>query len=374
MVARNQIASLFTKDVIQLVRNRKVLVLLLFYPLFSALVVPHIINYNGDIDRVAYVDNDNTDLSRSIIEALYYMEGNAEPVQCETYGQALFLLEESKVDCILEIPEGYERTLAVTEKLPELSLSINAVEPVKALLGGRKVLETVGNAISEKTGQTGMSLGTSGSCFTESHYYNPSLDYLLYMLPVVLISIALYLCSNVTGVSLSNEMEGGIIEIINSSPVSRTVYVFSKILTCCLIGLFELLYSMFMLQYAHNMTPSGSVLLVVSAFSIFILGLSATIILIGNITANATLTLLLSYMYTTVIQVMSGFLTPVENMHKALQYLSYLNPCRHLVEILRNVYLKSSTLSDLHAQFLWLSGLTAVTFLLAVATYRKRSA
>lgn len=374
MVAWKQITSLFSKDVIQLVRNRKILFLSLLYPVFSALVVPHIINYNGDIDNVAYVDNDNSDLSRSIIEALYYMEGDEDPLQCVTYEQAIFLLEESKVDCILEIPEGYEKTLITTGKLPELSLSINAVEPVKALLGGRKVLNAVENAISEKSGQTGVVVSASRSYITESHYYNPSLDYLLYMLPVVLISIALYLCTNVTGISLSNDMDGGIVEIINSSPVSRTVYVFSKILTCCLLGLFELFYTMFLLQFAHNMAPSGPVLLVVSAFSLFVMGLSANIILIGNVTQNASMTLLLSYMYTTIIQLMSGFFTPVENMHISLQYLSYLNPCRHLVEILRNVYLKSSTLSDLHLPFLWLTSLTGVTFLGAIVTYRKRSA
>ncbi len=373
MVAWKQIKTFFTKEVIQLVRNRKILYLLLFYPVFSALVVPHLINYDADIDNVAYVDNDNSDLSRSIIEALHYMEGVTDPIQCSTYGQAVSLLEESKVDCILEIPEGYERTLITTGKLPELSLSINAVEPVKALLGGRNILKTVENAITEKIGQIGVAVSASRSYITESHYYNPSLDYLLYMLPVVLISIALYLCTNLTGISLSNDMNGGIVEIINSSPVSPTVYVFSKILTCCLFGLFELFYTVLLLRLAHNMIPSGSILLVAVAFFLFIMGLSATIILIGNITGNAQMTLLLSFMYTTAIQLMSGFFTPVENMHESLQYISYLNPCRHLVEILRNVYLKSSTLSDLHLPFLWLASLTAVTLYLSVVTYRKRS-
>ena len=373
MVALNQITALFTKDVIQVVRNRKILALLLFYPVFSALIVPHIINFDSDIANVAYVDNDNSELSRSITEALHCMEGDATAVQCNTYGQALSMLEETQVDCILEIPAGYERTLMSTEKLPELSLSINAVEPVRALLGSRKILGTVENAILDQIGQKGVTISASRSYITESHYYNSSLDYLLYMLPVVLVSIALYLCTNVTGTSMSNEMEGGGLDIINSSPVSRTVFVSSKLLTCYIFGLVEMSYTMFLLQFAHNMIPSGSVLLVVSAFSLFVLGLSATTILIGNLTANGTLTLLLSYMYTTTIQLMSGFFTPVENMHISLQYLSYLNPCRHLVEILRNVYLKSSTLSDLHSQFLWLTGLTVITCFWAVVTYRKRS-
>lgn len=373
MVALNQITALFTKDVKQLVRNRKILALLLLYPVFSALIVPHIINFHSDIANIAYVDNDNSDLSRSITEALHRMEGDAIAVQCNTFEHALSLLDETQVDCILEIPAGYERTMVATGKLPELSLSINAVEPVRALLGSRKILAYIGNAIVDKIGRDNVTISASRSYITESHYYNPSLDYLLYMLPVVLISVALYLCTNVTGTSMSNEMEGGGLDIINSSPVSSTVFVSSKILTCYLLGLVEMFYTMFLLQFAHNMIPSGSTLLVLSAFSLFVLGLSATTILIGNLTTNGTLTLLLSYMYTTTIQLMSGFFTPVENMHKSLQYLSYLNPCRHLVEILRNVYLKSSTLSDLHSQFLWLTGLTAITFFLTVVTYRKSS-
>lgn len=372
MVALNQITALIIKDVLQVVRNRKILILLLIYPSFSALVVPHIVNYHSNKASVAYVDNDNSDLSRSVIEALQCMEGKEAVVKSATYGQAIFLLEESRVDCVLEIPVEYERTLISTGKLPELSLSVNAVEPVKALLGGRKVLGVVGDAISDKLGQKGKAVGPTTSYITESHYYNPSLNYLLYMLPVVLVSVALTLCTNITGTSMSSEMNGGGMDIINSSPVSRTVFVSSKILACYLLSLVELLNTILLLQFAHNMNPTGSLLLVLLAFSIFVMGLSASVILIGNLTANGTLTMQLSYLYVTVIQLMSGFLTPIESMHLPLQYLSYLNPCRHVVEILRNVYLKSSTLSDLHSQFLWLTVLSAVIYFLAVVTYRKR--
>lgn len=373
MVALNQITALVIKDVKQVVRNRKILALLLIYPAFSALVVPHVINFNSDIASMAYIDNDNSDLSRSITGALYTMEGVTNVAHCSTYGQALFLLEETDVDCILEIPKGYENALMTTGNLPELSLSVNAVDPVLALLGSRKILGTVGSAILERTGQKDVPVSASKSYITESHYYNPSMDYILYMLPVVLLSVALYLCIYVTGTSMSSEMDGGM-DIINSSPVNRTVFVSSKIFTCYLFGLFEMLYTIFLLQFAHNMVPSGSVLLVMSSFSLFVIGLSATIILISNLTANASLTLLLSSIYTMSTQLMSGFFTPIESMHVAIQYLSYLNPCRYLVEILRNVYLKSATLYDLHSQFLWLTGIVVVTCFLAVVTYRKRSA
>lgn len=373
MVALNQITAIFTKDVIQIVRNRKILFLLLLYPAFSALVVPPLVNYNSDVSSVAYVDNDKSDLSRSITEALLCMEGDAESVQCNTYEQALFMLEENKVDCILEIPAEYEKTFFTTGELPELSLSANAVEPVKALLGCRKILESIGNAIVVKIRGNGVVSNGTDSYITESNYYNPTLDYLLYMLPVVLISVAIYLCTNVTGTSISNEMDGGGMDIINSSPVSRTVFVSSKLLTCYIIGLFEMLYVLLLLMFFYNLTPSGSILLVISAYSLYVLGLSATIILIGNLTASPTLTLLFASLYTITTQLMSGFVTPVENMHISLQYLSYLNPCRHTVEIFRNVYLKSSSLSDLNSQFLLLTGLAVANYLLAIVTYRKRS-
>lgn len=372
MVALNQITAFIIKDLMQVVRNRKFMVILLIYPTFSALVVPHIVNYNANKANVAYVDNDNSDLSRSITEALHCMEGEDIKVNCNTYAQAIFLLEENSVDCVLEIPADYEKTLISTGKLPELSLSVNAVEPVKALLGGRKVLGVVGDAISDKVGQKGKDFGSSTSYITESHYYNPSLNYLIYMLPVVLISVALTLCSNITGSSISSEMNGGGMDIINASPVSRTVFVSSKILTSYLLSLIELTITILLLQFGHNMVPAGSFLLVFSAFSIFVIGLSSFIILIGNLTANGTLTMQLSYVCLSSFQLMSGFLTPIESMHLPLQYLSYLNPCRHAVEIMRNVYLKSSTLADLGAQFLWLTGLSAAIYFIAVVTYRKR--
>jgi ABC-2 type transport system permease protein len=66
---------------------------------------------------------------------------------------------------------------------------------------------------------------------------------------------------------------------------------------------------------------------------------------------------------------LSGFTFPIRNMPLAVQYLSYLNPVRYFMEIVRGVFLKGAGFSVLWPQMLALAifgvsilGLSALRF------------
>lgn len=68
---------------------------------------------------------------------------------------------------------------------------------------------------------------------------------------------------------------------------------------------------------------------------------------------------------------LSGMFTPVSSMPVWAQELTRVNPLRYLVEVMRMVYLKGSTLSDLTGHFIAVC-LFAVFFnILAIVSYKK---
>ena len=54
---------------------------------------------------------------------------------------------------------------------------------------------------------------------------------------------------------------------------------------------------------------------------------------------------------------LSGFAYPIRNMPIAVQYFTYLNPLRYLIEIVRGIFLKGTGVSVLWPQMLTLAGL-----------------
>ena len=69
---------------------------------------------------------------------------------------------------------------------------------------------------------------------------------------------------------------------------------------------------------------------------------------------------------------LSGFMTPVENMPVWLQPLSGLTPVRHFVEIMRAVLLKDATAVELSAQLVALGGMGVVVFAASAYLLRRR--
>ena len=70
---------------------------------------------------------------------------------------------------------------------------------------------------------------------------------------------------------------------------------------------------------------------------------------------------------------MSGLMTPIESMPRWSQTVTMFLPPRYFIEVMRAVYLKDTTMSELWKNFAAL-GVFAVLFnLLAAATYKKQA-
>jgi ABC-2 type transport system permease protein len=70
-----------------------------------------------------------------------------------------------------------------------------------------------------------------------------------------------------------------------------------------------------------------------------------------------------SFFFTTPAFMLSGFMFPIRNMPPVVQYLSYLNPLRYFMEIVRGVFLKGVGVSVLWPKMLCLFvyGVTILT-------------
>lgn len=69
---------------------------------------------------------------------------------------------------------------------------------------------------------------------------------------------------------------------------------------------------------------------------------------------------------------MSGLLTPISSMPDWAQYATYILPPRYFIEIMRSVYLKATSISDLTIQYVALFIFALVINALAALTYRKQ--
>lgn len=98
---------------------------------------------------------------------------------------------------------------------------------------------------------------------------------------------------------------------------------------------------------------------------------------IGVVIANRSSTMLQSifvmFAFIMIFQLMGGLFTPISSMPVWAQMLTYAIPPRYFNEIIRAIYLKGASITDLWVQYLSLSVIAVGICVIAALTYRKRS-
>jgi ABC-2 type transport system permease protein len=69
---------------------------------------------------------------------------------------------------------------------------------------------------------------------------------------------------------------------------------------------------------------------------------------------------------------LSGFVFPIANMPEVVQWLTFLNPLRFFLVILRGIFLKGVGLEVLWPQYLALAVLGTIVFSGAIGRFKKR--
>jgi ABC-2 type transport system permease protein len=79
-----------------------------------------------------------------------------------------------------------------------------------------------------------------------------------------------------------------------------------------------------------------------------------------------------SFFFTMPAFMLSGFTFPIRNMPVAVQYLTYLNPLRYFMEIVRGIFLKGTGIETLWPQMIALAVFGVSVLGLSAARFKKR--
>jgi ABC-2 type transport system permease protein len=82
--------------------------------------------------------------------------------------------------------------------------------------------------------------------------------------------------------------------------------------------------------------------------------------------------MMMNFFFSTPAFMLSGFAFPIRNMPVVVQYLTYLNPLRYFMEIVRGIFLKGVGISVLWPQMVAMAVYGVVVLSLSAARFRKK--
>lgn len=388
--------TLIIKELRQFRRNPFLPKLVVGFPLAIVLILPWIANMDVKGVSVGIVDADRSDVSRRItshVEASEYLR--LHDLYAD-YPSALADLEDGHIDAILEIPNGFGHSLHATPK--RLSIWANGVNAMKGSLGSQYLMQTVMRALPTESAPAQPSFENSGivnypltslkllrsaepasslcsrSIATLSivNYYNPTMDYKHFMIPALMIMLMVMVGGFLPALNLVSEKELGTIEQINVTPVSRLTFTLSKLIPFWVICLLELALCMTLALLVYGLPVAGSVGAIFLAALLFIIVMSSIGVIIANLSDTMQQTMFLMLFVVLSFILLSGLMTPVESMPLWAQHFTRLLPPTYMVDIMRAVYLRGTTVAELSGSYLALAAFALTFATLASFTYRKR--
>lgn len=155
------------------------------------------------------------------------------------------------------------------------------------------------------------------------------------------------------------------------TPITRVQFVAGKTLPYILLGLFNVLGILLVSAFWFEVPIRGNLLLLFFAVSLYLLttlGLGLFVSTISNTQQEAMLS---AFMFYFPLILLSGFIFPVENMPKAIQWLTILNPLKYFLIIIRGIFLKGVGIAILWPELLSLAAIGAVIFWQATRRFHK---
>ncbi len=370
-----ELRYLLQKEFRQIFRNKTILRMIIAVPFIQLLVLPLAADYEVKNINIAIVDHDHSTFSQKLITNISASGYFVLKTYGNSYRQAMEKIEADEVDLILEIPASFEKNL-VRESNQDLFVAVNAINGVKANLGGAYLMQII-RGFNQQIVASIIPMNNFSSPVIEvvsNNWYNRLLNYRFFMVPgilVVLVTlIGVYLCA----LNIVVEKERGTIEQINVTPVKKYQFILGKLIPFWLIGNFVFSLGLFVIaRWIYGIVPAGSVLVLYSFLAIYLIAILGIGLTISAFSSTQQQAMSVAFFFVMIFMLMSGLFTPVESMPEWAIWITRFNPVTYFIEVMRMVVMKGSGFADLKMHFTVITLMAVITNTLAVVSYRKTS-
>lgn len=368
------IKFLIEKEFKQLLRNSFLPRLIIVFPCMTMLLMPWAVNLEIKNIQLNIVDNDHSVLSQRLankIAASTYFRLMEVPA---SYEEGLKNLDAGTADIVMEIPRYMERDWMKGEEA-HILIAANAVNGTKGGLGSSYLASIVNDYSAEIRSEHPQAVAVSGvlpSIKVDTQgLFNPNLNYKLYIVPALVVMLLTLICGFLPALNIVSEKEVGTIEQINVTPVPKLVFILAKLLPYWLIGFVVLTLCFVLAWLLYGIVPVGHFMVIYFFAVLFVLVVSGFGLVISNYSATMQQSMFVMWFCLLVLILMSGLFTPISSMPMWAQVVTWFNPLRYFMEVMRMVYLKGSGIIDLLPQLGILLLFAVMANSWAVMSYRK---
>lgn len=365
---------LLEKEFRQIFRDSILLRLIMVIPLVQLLILPLVADYETKNILIAIVDADRSPWSGRLVSSITGSGYFRLAAMCESFGQAMALVEADRADLVLEIPVGFEAQLH-RESQAELLVAVNAINGMKATMGSAYLSRIIGSfnaglRAAQMPGATELPYPVLE--VASANWFNRFLNYQHFMVPGILAMLVTMISTYMCALNIVKEKEKGTIEQINVTPIPRHLFIMGKLIPFLLIGLWVFSLGLFAVaRLVYQIVPAGSLWVLYGFLVLYLIAVLGLGLLISTYAQTQQQAMSLAFFIMMIFLLMSGLFTPIESMPTWARWLARLNPLTYFIEVVRMIVMKGSGIAHVRWHFLAMLGFAMFFNGWAILHYKK---
>jgi ABC-2 type transport system permease protein len=371
----NRIKAIAKKEFKHLLRDYRMLAILVLFPVFLLGVFGYAINFDVHHIKLAVYDQEYSDVTRNLVKGLINSEYFDLSGYLKNDKQLKETLDNKIAQCIAVIPSDFSRKF-YSRQVVKVQFLIDGVDGNTANIIQNYIsaaLQTYGQNLTAevlmKNGQNNYVPIDLESRF----WYNPDLQTTRFLIPGLIAMILLITAAISVSLSLVREKERGTIEQINVSPINSFELISGKILPYLLLSLFNAAMILIVGYFLFGVEIKGSIILLFLTTLLFLSASTGIGILVSVIADSQQVAFSIATFATLLPSViLSGFIFPIESMPLPIQILTNITPAKFFIEILRAIVIRGVGVASFWDQALYLLLFTSVIILLSNLIYKRK--
>ncbi|MBN2577232.1 MAG: ABC transporter permease [Deltaproteobacteria bacterium] len=370
------LAAVVRKEVRQTLRDRRVMFLLIVAPLLQTVILGYAVDFDFENVPTLVVDLDRTATSRMHARRLLADHTLQRQPGGASVTTATAELRSGKAAAAIVLPPGLERDV-LAERPAEVQVLLDGTDPNRAMVvasaAARYFGETAEDLLRERLARAHVPPPPVIRAEPRA-LYNPGLETAPFMMPGVMTMLLVITTTIVTAMGLSREREMGTLEQVLVTPIPPLVLLLGKMTPPLVIGCFDVFLVLTAGVWLFGVPVSGPPAVLAAGTLLYLVCTLGIGLLISSVSKTQQQSFLAGFLFIMPAILLSGVMTPVQAMPAWLRMVTYVNPVRYFIEVLRGNLLKGAGFADLWWRLGALGMIGVIILFVATMRLRKRMA
>jgi ABC-2 type transport system permease protein len=370
-----RIAAMLVKEFLELKRDRWALFRIVVPLIVQVIVYGYAATFTVSHVATAVLDLDGSQASRDLTSR-FVATGRFDIVDiAHTQKEVTHDLDSGRADLALVMQAGFGQRLLDGRRAP-LQILVDGTNSNTALiaLGYAGQIVAAFQADSQRAAwptSAGAAQPSVSVTLVARPWFNEGLEDRWFFIPGVVATLTLLQVMTLTAFAVVREREVGTLEQIMVSPIRPVEFILGKTVPAFLIGLADVAIVTTLGITWFDVPFVGSWLVMLAGVVLFLLAVLGMGLLMSTFSHTQQQAFALNFFFVNPLFILSGFAFPISAMPPVLQWLTYLNPLRYFLVVLRAVFLKGAGIDVLWPQFAAMAVLGVVMLMFSVLRFRK---